>query len=157
MESHADIATSLLWRPPSIAATSVRGRVLALLVKLRHRPRTASERESVHRIVASLGKLKGAAMKLGQHMSYFDTTWPEDVRAALAALQTHSPPMPVSRVTKIVRSEPGAAVAPILGSLESTPLASASIGPVHRARLPDGTRVAVKVQYTGIATAIRAS
>jgi predicted unusual protein kinase regulating ubiquinone biosynthesis (AarF/ABC1/UbiB family)/ribosomal protein L7/L12 len=156
VESHADIATSLLARMPSIAATSMRGGLLALLVKLRQRPRTASERESVHRIVASLGKLKGAAMKLGQHMSYFDATFPEDVRAALAALQTHSPPMPVSRVTKILRSELGDAASPIIGSLEPTPLAAASIGQVHRATLSDGTRVAVKVQYPGIATAIKA-
>ena len=42
----------------------------------------ASERESVHRIVASLGKLEGTAMKLGQHMSYFEPTWSEDVRGA---------------------------------------------------------------------------
>jgi ribosomal protein L7/L12 len=156
MESHADIATSLLARAGSIAATSMRGGMLALLVKLRQRPQTASERESVHRIVASLGKLKGAAMKLGQHMSYFDATFPEDVRAALAALQTHSPPMPVSRVTNILRSELGDAASPIIGSLEPTPLASASIGQVHRAILPDGTRVAVKVQYPGIASAIKA-
>ena len=49
VESHADIATSLLARAPSLAATSVRGGVLALLVKLQQRPRTASERESAHR------------------------------------------------------------------------------------------------------------
>ena len=156
VESHADIATSLLARAPRIAATAMRGGMLALLVKLRQQPRTASERESVHRIVASLGTLKGAAMKLGQHMSYFDATFPEDVRAALAALQTHAPPMPVSRVTKILLSELKDSAAQIIGSLEPTPLASASIGQVHRARLSDGTRVAVKVQYPGIATAIKA-
>ncbi|HET7504175.1 MAG TPA: ribosomal protein L7/L12 [Kofleriaceae bacterium] len=155
-QSHADIATSLLGRVPGLAATSVRGGMLALLMKLRQRPETAGERESVQRIVASLGALKGAAMKLGQHLSYFDATLPEEARAALAALQTQSPPMPVSRVTKILRSELGAAASQIVGSLEPTPLAAASIGQVHRASLPDGTRVAVKVQYPGIASALKA-
>src|SRR5437763_5253935 len=103
--SHADISTSLLVRAPSIAATSMRGGVLALLVKLRHGPRTDGELESLHRVVASLGKLKGAAMKLGQHMSYFESNLPDDARAALAALQTHSQPMSVSRVTKILRGD----------------------------------------------------
>ena len=97
MQSHADIATSLLARAPRVAMTSVRGSMPALLVKLRQRPGTASERESVHRIVASLGKLEGTARKLAQHMSYFDVTLPEDVRAALAALHTHAPPRSEAR------------------------------------------------------------
>jgi ribosomal protein L7/L12 len=156
MASHADIATSLLVRAPSIAATSMRGGVLALLVKLRNGPRTDGELESLHRIVTSLAKLKGGAMKLGQHMSYFDATLPDEVRAALAALQTHSPPMSVSRVTKILRTELGPAAAVLIDSLEQVPVSSASIGQVHRARLPDGTLVAVKVQYPGIASAIKA-
>src|SRR3954468_11414337 len=133
MQSDADISTTLLGRAPRIAAMSMRGGVLALVMKLRQRPQMASEQESLQRIVRSLGKLKGAAMKLGQHMSYFDATFPDEVRAALAALQTHSPAMSVSRVTKILRSELGHAGAPILGSLEPAPLASASIGQVHRA------------------------
>ena len=62
VESHADIATSLLARAPSIAATSVRGGMLALRMKLRHRPRTTSERESVHR--ARLSERTRVAVKV---------------------------------------------------------------------------------------------
>jgi ribosomal protein L7/L12 len=153
--TRADIVTSRFVRVPSMAATSLRGGVLALLINLRRRSRTDGERESVWRIVASLGKLKGVAMKLGQHLSYCDPSLPDDVSAALAALQTHSQPMSVSRVTKILRSDLGDAAAPLIESLEAEPIASASIGQVHRARLPDGTRVALKVQYPGIATAIK--
>jgi hypothetical protein len=63
--SHADIATSLVARAPRFAATPVRGGMLALRVKLRQRPVTASERESEHRIVASPGELEGAARNSG--------------------------------------------------------------------------------------------
>lgn len=153
--SHADIITSQLARVPRMAATSMRGGVLALVMNLRKRARTEGELESVWRIVASLGKLRGVAMKLGQHLSYCDPTLPDDVCAMLAALQTHSPPMSVSRVTRILHKDLGAAAAPLVASLEPEPIGAASIGQVHRARLPDGTRVAVKVQYPGITTAIK--
>src|SRR5690606_17058829 len=153
--SRADIVTSRFVRVPTMAATSLRGGVLALLINLRQRARTDGERESVWRIALSLGKLKGVAMKLGQHLSYCDPSLPDDVCAALAALQTHSPPMSVSRVTKILRRDLGDAGA-LISSLEPEPIAAASIGQVHRAQLRDGTRVAVKVQYPGIATAIKA-
>jgi ribosomal protein L7/L12 len=142
----ADMVTSRFLRVPTMAATSLRGLLL-------DRARTDGERESVWRIVASLGKLKGAAMKLGQQLSYCDPRLPDDVCGALAALQTHSPPMSVSRVTKILKEDFGDA---LVASLEPEPIASASIGQVHRALLPDGTRVAIKVQYPGIATAIKA-
>lgn len=154
--SHADILTSQLARVPRMAATSMRGGVLALLMNLRKRSRTEGELESVWRIVASLGRLKGVAMKLGQHLSYCDPTLPDDVCAMLAALQTHSSPMSVSRVTKILHKDLGAAASPLITSVEPEPIGAASIGQVHRARLPDGTRVAIKIQYPGIASAIKA-
>src|SRR5512133_353456 len=84
-----ELATSTIARVPRLAMTSLRGGALALLTKV-GRP---SSSESIHQIVASLGKLKGAAMKMGQHLSYIDSAVPDDVRAALAALQTHSQPM----------------------------------------------------------------
>ncbi|HEX5059307.1 MAG TPA: ribosomal protein L7/L12 [Kofleriaceae bacterium] len=154
--SHADILTSKLARVPRMAGTSMRGGVLALVMNLRKRARTEGERESLFRIVASLGKLKGAAMKMGQHLSYCDPSLPDDVCATLAALQTHSPAMSVSRVTKILHKDLGAAAAPLISSLEPTPIGAASIGQVHRARLADGTRVAVKVQYPDMPSALKA-
>jgi ribosomal protein L7/L12 len=64
--------------------------------------------------------------------------------------------MSVSRVTKILRTELGPGATTLIDSLEPAPISSASIGQVHRARLPDGTLAAIKVQYPGIASAIKA-
>jgi ribosomal protein L7/L12 len=139
---------------PQMTATSIRGGVLALVFKLRGRPGSPANAESIHRLVASLGKLKGVAMKMGQHLSYVDSSIPDEVRAALAALQTHSQPMSMTRINKIVRGELGAKATPLIDSMEPVPIASASIGQVHRATLPDGTRVAVKVRHPGVRDAI---
>jgi predicted unusual protein kinase regulating ubiquinone biosynthesis (AarF/ABC1/UbiB family)/ribosomal protein L7/L12 len=139
---------------PQMTATSLRGGVLALLFKLRGRSLSASDSESIHRLVASLGKLKGVAMKMGQHLSYVDSSIPDEVCAALAALQTHSQPMSMTSVAKIVRGELGARAAALLDTMEPVPIASASIGQVHRARLPNGTAVAVKVQHPGVRESI---
>ena len=110
--------------------------------------------ESVYKIIASLGELKGVPMKAGQLMSYIGNGLPEDTRAALSALQTHSRPVPFARVMKLLRDELGATAEALLNTMDPQPLASASIGQVHRARLPDGTELAVKVQLPGIVDAI---
>ncbi len=106
--------------------------------------------------VASVGQLKGMAMKAGQLMSYLDLPLPQDVRSALTALQTHSPPMPFERVAGIVRAELGGNAALLLARMDRQPAAAASIGQVHRAVLPNGAEVAVKVQVPGVERAIAA-
>ena len=108
------------------------------------------------RLVASIGQLKGITMKMGQIMSYIDVAIPEQLRAALAVLQTHSQPMPPQQVRELVRADLGPRADELLAGLSPQPLAAASIGQVHSSSLPDGTAVAVKVRYPGVDQAIEA-
>ena len=130
-------------------------------------PDRASERlerrhlEAAERMVDTLGTMKGAAMKVGQLASFIDTEFlPPEYRELyqekLSALRTSAPPMPWSKVSQVLEEEWEDPVESLFEDFEHDAAAAASIGQVHRAVLPDGRRVAVKVQYPGVAQAIRA-
>src|SRR5690606_38981049 len=72
----------------------------------------------------------------------------------LADLRDAAPPMEASRIADVVAEAFGAPPEDVFADWDPTPIASASIGQVHRARLDDGSEVAVKVQYPGIAEAV---
>jgi predicted unusual protein kinase regulating ubiquinone biosynthesis (AarF/ABC1/UbiB family) len=112
--------------------------------------------EQLASIIGTIGRLKGVAMKMGQIMSYIDIAIPDELKDALSVLQTHAQPMPFEKVRALVMSALPDTGAVLLKEMEETPISSASIGQVHRSRLPDGTRVAVKVQYPEVADAIAA-
>ena len=112
--------------------------------------------EAMAKLVESFGELKGVAMKVGQIFSYVDGSLAPEARALLAVLQLHSQPTPFAQIEQIIREDLGARGQPLLERIEREPVASASIGQVHRATREDGTRVAVKVRHPGIEEAIRA-
>ena len=103
-----------------------------------------------------MGELKGIAMKMGQILSYMDTTLPAEARELLSILQAHSQPTPFPTIESILREDFGPRANVLLAELVRAPVATASIGQVHRARLPDVGDVAVKIRHPGIEAAIRA-
>lgn len=103
-----------------------------------------------------LGGMKGAIMKLGQMLSIVAEGLPEAYQQALRGLQQSAPPMAAHLVADVVEAELGQSPERAFFEFSPEPVAAASIGQVHRARLFDGTPVAVKVQYPGVDVAIKA-
>lgn len=106
-----------------------------------------------------LGNLRGLAAKLGQMASYVDGLVPEQHRAAFEAsmsqLQRAAASSPPEAVRAVIEEELCQPLDRLFGHFEEEPFASASIGQVHRARLFDGSAVAVKVQHPGIDRALQ--
>jgi len=110
-----------------------------------------------------LGSLRGLAAKVGQMASYVDGMVPDSHRdayqTALRGLRAAAPTSSPQQIRQLVENELGAPIDRLFVEWDDVPFASASIGQVHRARLPEnaaqsGLEVAVKVQHPGIAIAV---
>jgi len=117
--------------------------------------------EAAEQIVAALGTMKGAAMKLGQVMSFLDVglvpeEYREEFQRKLGALRDAAPKVRFSDMRKVIESELDAKLKDVFPEFDEVPIAAASIGQVYRATLHDGREVAVKVQYPRVAEAVRA-
>ncbi|MFN3554103.1 MAG: ABC1 kinase family protein [Novosphingobium meiothermophilum] len=109
------------------------------------------------RVADQLSRLRGAAMKLGQMISLdAGDVLPRELTEILARLRDNAHFMPPAQLERVLAAEWGAGWRRRFRSFQATPIAAASIGQVHRAVLPDGRVLAIKVQYPGIARSIDA-
>jgi len=113
----------------------------------------------VHELVEQLGRMRGAAMKVGQMISMveFDGLPEEqqdELQRKLATLRDDVPPVPFARLEKLMRKEFGAPLDQVFSDFDERAFAAASIGQVHRATTVDGHEVVAKIQYPGVAEAV---
>ncbi len=106
--------------------------------------------QSPEDLTADLKKMGPTYIKLGQLLSTRPDLLPDAYLKALATLQDDVEPIPYEEVHQIIEEEIGIRISKAFDSLEEVPLASASIGQVHRAFLRSGKSVAVKIQRPGI-------
>jgi predicted unusual protein kinase regulating ubiquinone biosynthesis (AarF/ABC1/UbiB family) len=162
------LPTGRVRRAATPARLVIEGAALAAVAKARvQRGGTAEEivadlaadtrlTRSALRIARQLGEMKGAAMKVGQILSFVDVGLvPEEFRDAFEALQADAPPMPYELVRQVITGELGSPPEELFDHFSRQPIASASIGQVHMAHRGDEELV-LKVQYPGIAKAVEA-
>jgi predicted unusual protein kinase regulating ubiquinone biosynthesis (AarF/ABC1/UbiB family) len=114
---------------------------------------------TVDALVDQLAVMRGAAMKAGQVLSTIEFPGLDADQAAylqgrLASLRDNVAPVGWSRMCTVIEADWGAPVQQALAAIDTEPAAAASIGQVYRGRTHDGTAVAIKVQYPGIAEAV---
>jgi len=133
------------------------GRSLALGTRLvGRRPSVDPSLSRAARVRLALEALGPTFVKFGQALSLRSDLLPVELTSELTKLQEAVAPLPAGAAEEVIEAELGAPIASLFQSFESTPLAAASIAQVHRAVLPSGDAVVVKVRRPGIGRVITA-
>ncbi len=149
----------LVSLPVGAAALAAEGAVRRAAGQDRDAVRRRLRARNARRTRRVLGGLKGGALKAGQLLATVEALFPTDPEATwretLGGLTDDNPPVPFADLEPVLRRELGAGWRQRFASFDPRPAAAASIGQVHRAVWADGRCVAVKIQYPGIAEALR--
>lgn len=147
------VPTGRLRRLANLAKTSATTGVALL----RQADDVASKVEKTTEV---LSNMRGMATKVGQMASYVDGIVPDQHRMvfekSMAKLQSKAQTSTPADIRQVVEEDLGSSIGSLFSDWQDEPIASASIGQVHRARLLDGRLVAVKVQHPGIGEALEA-
>lgn len=146
--------------PVGMAGRAALGAAKRLTGKSRDEVNAELMEKAAHQLFTVLGELKGGAMKVGQALSVLEAAIPEEFgepyREALTKLQKDAPPLSAAKVHRVLDAQLGTKWRERFASFDDEPIASASIGQVHKAVWRDGREVAVKIQYPGADEALRA-
>ena len=110
---------------------------------------------NARRVYKTILLLQGLFIKVGQLLSIMANFLPDEFRSELEGLQDQVPPRRFEEIGARIESELGGRVDDLFADFQRAPIASASLGQVHEARLKDGQRVCVKVQHTDIDEIVR--
>ena len=142
-----------------LARAGVAGRlaVSSALRSMRPRKSTPEQewKERGEAFFAACARLKGLPLKLAQMMSQEEELLPEEFRKELSRSCYQSPPMNRALVHRTVQANLGAAPEELFKEFSETPFAAASLGQVHLALTRDDRRIALKLQYPGIARTVK--
>jgi len=163
--SRQQIPTGALTRLWAIGSTQARISTTYLAAWLRSGFADQAEKERLRseahlavglKLLATMGYLRGAVMKIGQILANLPEVVPDEIAETLGALHFEAQPMHYALVREVFLDELGQTPESLFAEFDKKAFAAASLGQVHRARLKSGEEVAVKVQYPHMARTIGA-